>query len=139
MRSKIPISVRFRSGTGKVIRMNKNFTEDTFGQRIKAARVSKGLTQEELAEIMYIPKSTISAYENDKVDAKKSTIEGLIKTLDKDANYFYGIEQKVNPRVQRLSELADEIEDDDDWEMLLMMAEAMAKKSRKRKKGRVNL
>ena len=47
MRSKIPISVRFRSGTGKVIRMNKNFTEDTFGQRIKAARVSKGLTQEE--------------------------------------------------------------------------------------------
>ena len=116
--------------------MNKNFTEDTFGQRIKAARVSKGLTQEELAEIMYIPKSTISAYENDKVDAKKSTIEGLIKTLDKDANYFYGIEQKVKPRVQQLSELVDEIEDDDDWEMLLMMAEAMAKKSRKRKNGR---
>ena len=29
-----------------------------------------------------------------------------------------------------------EIEDEDDWEMLLMMAEAMAKKSRKRKNGR---
>ena len=85
---------------------------------------------------MYIPKSTISAYENDKVDAKKSTIAGLIKALDRDANYFYGIEQKVKPRVQQLSELVDEIEDDDDWEMLLMMAEAMAKKSRKRKKGR---
>ena len=116
--------------------MINNLIEDTLGKRIKAARVSKGLTQEKLAEIMYIPKSTISAYENDKVDAKKSTIEGLIKALDRDANYFYGIEQKVKPRVQQLSELVDEIEDDDDWEMLLMMAEAMAKKSRKRKKGR---
>lgn len=112
--------------------MINNLIEDTFGKRIKAARVSKGLTQEELAEIMYIPKSTISAYENDKVDVKKSTIEGLIKSLDKDANYWFGIKKKVKPCVERLSELADEIEDEDDMEMLLMMAEAMAKKSRKR-------
>lgn len=62
----------------------------------------------------------------------------LIKALDRDANYFYGIEQKVKPRVQQLSEMADEIEDDDDWEMLLMMAEAMAKKSRKKKVDDVN-
>ena len=41
-------------------------TENTLGARIKAQRIRCGMTQEELAEAMCIPKSTISAYENDK-------------------------------------------------------------------------
>ena len=32
------------------------------------------MTQEELAEIMCVPKSTISAYENDKVDIKGNNV-----------------------------------------------------------------
>ena len=49
---------------------NITLAENTLGQRIKAQRMKMGYTQEQLAEIMCVPKSTISAYENDKVDIK---------------------------------------------------------------------
>ena len=48
--------------------MKNIINEATLGQKIKATRIRKGYTQEELAEVMHIPKSTLSAYENDKVD-----------------------------------------------------------------------
>lgn len=70
----------------------KNTTENTLGARIKAQRIRCGMTQEELAEVMCIPKSTISAYENDKVDIKSSVIVELAQVLETDANYLLGIE-----------------------------------------------
>ena len=73
----------------------KNFiNEETLGQRIKAARIRKGYTQEQLAEVMCIPKSTISAYENDKVDIKGSVLVELSKHLDTTPNYLLGLEDK---------------------------------------------
>lgn len=53
---------------------NIRLAEETMGQRIKAQRIRVGYTQEQLAEAMCVPKSTISAYENDKVDIKGSVI-----------------------------------------------------------------
>ncbi len=50
---------------------NIKFAENTLGQRIKAQRIKMEYTQEQLAEEMCVPKSTISAYENDKVDIKR--------------------------------------------------------------------
>lgn len=54
--------------------MNQNITlaENTLGQRIKAQRIKMGLTQEKLAELMCVPKPTISSYENDRIDIKGS-------------------------------------------------------------------
>ena len=80
-----------RLSAGKGIRM-KNITENTLGARIKAQRIRCEMTQEELAEVMCIPKSTISAYENDKVDIKSSVIVELAKALETDANYLLGME-----------------------------------------------
>lgn len=37
---------------------------NTIGKRIKACRKEIGYSQEKLAEILYMKKSTISAYEN---------------------------------------------------------------------------
>ena len=112
--------------------MINNLIEDTFGKRIKVARVSKGLTQEKLAEIMYIPKSTISAYENDKVDVKKSTIDDLVRVLGRDANYWFGMKPEATPFVQKVTEFASKIEDEADQEMTLTMLEAVIKRSKKR-------
>ena len=56
---------------------NIRLAEETMGQRIKAQRIRIGLTQEQLAEAMCVPKSTISAYENDKVDIKSSVVYEL--------------------------------------------------------------
>ncbi len=50
------------------------------------------MTQEELAEIMCVPKSTISAYENDKVDIKGSVILELAWHLNTTPNYLLGYE-----------------------------------------------
>ncbi len=48
------------------------------------------LTQEQLAEDMCIPKSTISAYENDKVDVKSSVIIELADLLETSPDYLLG-------------------------------------------------
>ena len=73
-------------------RMNQNIklAENTLGQRIKAQRIKMGYTQEQLAEIMCVPKSTISAYENDKVDIKGSVIKELSGILHTTPDYLLG-------------------------------------------------
>lgn len=66
--------------------------KDTLGQGIKSQRKRLDMTQDELAEIMHIPKSTISAYENDKVDIKGSVIVELSKCLFTNPNYLLGFD-----------------------------------------------
>ena len=62
--------------------------EKTIGQRIKECRKKMGMTQEEFAEVIYMPKSTISAYERDVVDLKLGTIKELAKVLHTTVGYL---------------------------------------------------
>ena len=73
---------------------NSRLAEETMGQRIKAQRIRIGLTQEQLAEAMCVPKSTISAYENDKVDIKSSVVDELSKHLFTSPNYLHGYKEE---------------------------------------------
>ena len=53
------------------------------GQKIKNARLAKGLTQEELGNIVGLQKSAIAKYENGRVvNIKRSTLQKLAKALD---------------------------------------------------------
>lgn len=53
------------------------------GQKIKEARLAKGLTQEELGAIIGLQKSAIAKYENGRVvNIKRSTLQKLAKALD---------------------------------------------------------
>ncbi len=53
------------------------------GQKIKQARLEKGLTQEELGKIVGLQKSAIAKYENGRVvNIKRSTLQKLAKALD---------------------------------------------------------
>ena len=53
------------------------------GQKIKQARLQKGLTQEELGNIFGLQKSAIAKYENGRVvNIKRSTLQKLAKALD---------------------------------------------------------
>lgn len=74
--------------------MNCKLSEETLGQRIKAQRIRLKMTQDGLAETMCIPKSTISAYENDKVDIKGSVLMELSEHLLTTPNYLLGYEKK---------------------------------------------
>ena len=53
------------------------------GQKIKEARLLKGLTQEELGKMVGLQKSAIAKYENGRVvNIKRSTLQKLAKALD---------------------------------------------------------
>lgn len=53
------------------------------GKLIRDARLSKGLTQEELGNIVGVQKSAIAKYENGRVvNIKRSTLQKLAKALD---------------------------------------------------------
>ena len=69
-------------------KMNISIKEETLGQRIRAQRIRLGMTQEELAKTTFIPKPTISNYENDRIDIKSSVIAELAKVLKTDPNYL---------------------------------------------------
>lgn len=53
------------------------------GQKIKEARIAKGLTQEELGTMVGLQKSAIAKYENGRVvNIKRSTLQKLAHALD---------------------------------------------------------
>ena len=53
------------------------------GRMIKEARLSKGLTQEELGKLVGVQKSAIAKYESGRVvNIKRSTLQGLANALD---------------------------------------------------------
>ena len=53
------------------------------GQKIKQARIEKGLTQEELGNLVGLQKSAIAKYENGRVvNIKRSTLQKLAQALD---------------------------------------------------------
>ncbi len=64
----------------------------TVGKRIKAARVRKGLTQEELAEILHTSKASVSNWERD-----KHSPEGVLPRLEDalDVSLTEGEEERV--------------------------------------------
>ncbi len=64
--------------------------EKTLGKRIKECRLKKEMTQEDLAEIMLTKKSTISDYENDKIDMKISVLKEIANALGTSVSYLVG-------------------------------------------------
>ena len=108
---------------------NIRLAEETMGQRIKAQRIRIGLTQEQLAEAMCVPKSTISAYENDKVDIKKSVIDELSEILITSPNYLQGYkeERKRDPYAESAAAIISSIKDEKIKALLLTQIQAAKK------------
>lgn len=62
--------------------------EDTIGRRIKECRLKLGMTQARLAELLFTKKSTISAYENNKIDIKVSILKELAGVLNTTVSFL---------------------------------------------------
>ena len=53
------------------------------GQKIKKARLERGMTQQELGDIVGVQKSAIAKYENGRVvNIKRSTLQKIAKALE---------------------------------------------------------
>lgn len=85
----------------------------TLGQRMKECRVKKGMTQEVLAEILYTKKSTISEYENDKIDLKYSVLKEIAKALDTSVSYLTGEQDEDMEEVLQMAIVLQQIKNRD--------------------------
>lgn len=103
---------------------NIKLAENTLGQRIKAQRIKMHMTQDELAEIMCIPKKTISGYENDRVDIRSSVIVELASHLHTTPNYLLGFEE--DRTLAAIMNTLNDITDEKVKAMLLVQIQALA-------------
>ena len=60
-----------------------------FGNRLREARLAKGMTQEELASAVHVTKGAIGNYESEISSPKESILISLMKVLDVDANFLF--------------------------------------------------
>lgn len=67
------------------------------GIRIKEARLAADMTQEELAKRIGVSKNAISNYENGVSTPKVELLCAIMKHLDIDANYLYGVTKSSAP------------------------------------------
>lgn len=63
----------------------------TFGGRIKAARIAKGLTQEQLARMIGVASSTVTGYEKGDREPDVAKIKKLINCLGITSEYLLGV------------------------------------------------
>ncbi len=61
---------------------------ETIGTRIAECRRKRGLTQFDLAEELCTKKSTVSSYENDKIDIKISILQDIARILGTAVSYL---------------------------------------------------
>lgn len=66
-------------------------TMDTFGERLKAARKSKRLTQLDLANRLSVSKGTVSSYEQNLSHPSLETFTKICAILDISADFLLGM------------------------------------------------
>ena len=82
----------------------------TIGQRIKECRKKLGMTQQDLADALYIPKTTVSSYERDVVDMKMSIIKELAKVLHTTVGYLIdGEKMELDADVMQVATMMQEM------------------------------
>lgn len=76
-----------------------------FGKKLKALRLEKQLTQEQLAQKLDLVKGTVSAYEQDKMYPSVEVLIKLCRIFDVSADYLLGLSDNMH---LMKSELTDE-------------------------------
>ena len=98
--------------------------EETLGQRIRAQRIRLGMTQEELAEALFVEKSMISYYENDKKEMRASGLAEMARVLQTTPNYLLGYAYSDNDFLSEALSLLEGIKDETVKKVLLAQIKA---------------
>ena len=110
----------FSGSPGKKEKMNISIKEETLGQRIRL-----GMTQEELAEALYVEKSIISYYENDKKEMRASGLAEIAKVLQITPNYLLGFADNNDGFADEALGLLRDVKDQSVREILLKQIRAL--------------
>lgn len=65
-----------------------------FGKRLKKTLAEKGMTYDDLADMAYISKASISGYITKGVEPSAEYIKIICEVLEVSADYLLGLEQK---------------------------------------------
>jgi len=77
----------------------------TTGEKIKALRLEKGMTQEELGDKLGVKKAAVHKWETGLVvNIKRSTLAKLCAVLDTTPDYLMGYKQQEEPQADPLAE-----------------------------------
>ena len=112
------------------------------GAKIRAARIAKNMTQEELGEILGVQRSAVAKYENGRVvNIKRSTLKKISDVLDiPPFELIYNGEAEANGKSatyndsglseskQQLLALAEQCSEEDAEKLLQMMQILLGKK-----------
>ncbi len=82
---------------------------NTIVSRIRECRKALGLSQEALAELLYVKKNTICRYEKDEHDIPSGVIVALAKALHTTTNYLLMGETKEDPWAEDVMQILSEI------------------------------
>ena len=116
----------FSGSPGKKEKMNISIKEETLGQRIRAQRIRLGMTQEELAERLYMKKSTISYYETDKKEMRANCLAEIARALYTTPDYLLGFEEEKDPFEKEVQGLLQSITDEKVRALLLAQIKAVS-------------
>ena len=95
------------------------------GIAIAALRKMRGMSQEQLAEILCTKKATISAYENDHIDIKSSIVLEIAKALNCSGSYLLE-GKKAEALDARIMDALLELKNDQMREVALKQIQALA-------------
>jgi len=80
------------------------------GQKIKAARKIKRITQDELAKVIGVSDKSISAYESDRANPPLSVVEKISKATNQSLNFF--LEETIETSIlSKLTEVENQFKE----------------------------
>lgn len=82
-----------------------------FQERLKQARLDKGLTQEQLADLIGVAKSTLNGYEKGNREPDFFKIKMLIEVLGVDANYLLCVDESETTKKAPAQNAGDALKD----------------------------
>ena len=83
--------------------------KNIFGERLKKLRTYKGLTQQELSNVLNVNRMTIVKWEKGSSEPTISTIKQIADCFETDVNYLVG-EDVCKTKSQRIAELEEQLE-----------------------------
>jgi len=106
------------------------------GQRLRRARLSKGLTQQGLAERIGISFQQVQKYENGSNRISSSRLLGIVRTLEIPITYFFdelgdddfvSEENELPDRVMRVARMLNDMPDGDVKDQVFMLIKSLGK------------
>lgn len=91
------------SKTNNLHKRKWGITVETFGERLKILRLENKFTQNELSELLFLNKSSISRYESNKQIPESETLQKIASSFNVSMDYLLGLSDIRNIAITNVS------------------------------------